>query len=268
MPKHAQRLPEHSHAIPSKTQREDLAFSDRARPPAAGAILQRVALAPQSLRPADILRLQQTLGNRGVAQILSQSSAVRFLVQAKLTVNAPGDKYEQEADRLAEEVMQKPAGQRAESENEDEEEDEGETPAVMTKRHPSPAAGGAFEAGEAFEQQLQAARGQGQPLPSALRQDFETKLGADFRQVRVHTDARADQLNRSIQAVAFATGRDLFFQREAYDPDSYDGQKLIAHELTHVLQQRAGGGTALASLQRNSHDKAPKITSEKIGRAH
>jgi hypothetical protein len=246
-------------------QRERLAAPDRAQPLAPGAILQRAALAPQSLRPADILRLQQTLGNRAVAQMLSQPSPARSLVQAKLTVNAQGDEYEQEADRVAEEVMQEPAAQRAESENEDEEEDE--TPEVMTRRHPSPAAGGAFETGEAFEHQLQAARDQGQPLPPALRQDFETKFDADFSQVRVHTDARADQLNRSIQAVAFATGRDLFFQREAYDPDSYDGQKLIAHELTHVLQQRAGGGTALASIQRNSDGEAPKITSETTFRA-
>jgi hypothetical protein len=262
MPKSAQRLPEHNHAIPSKTQRERFVASDRAQPVAPGAILQRAALAPQSLRPADILRLQQTLGNRAVAQMLSQHSPVRSLVQAKLTVNAPGDKYEQEADRVAEEVMATPAAQRAELEDADEEEDEGETPEVMTRRHPSPAAGGAFEAGETFEQQLQTARDQGEPLPPALRQDFETKFGADFSRVRIHTDARADQLNRSIQAVAFATGRDLFFRREAYNPNSYDGQKLIAHELTHVLQQQAGGGTAFASLQRNSDGEAPTITPE------
>src|SRR6516164_4520701 len=74
MLKHARRLLEHSQAIPSKTQRERLAAPDRAQPLAPGAILQRAALAPQSLRPADILRLQQTIGNRAVAQMLSQAA--------------------------------------------------------------------------------------------------------------------------------------------------------------------------------------------------
>ena len=105
MPKHSQGLPERSHAIPSKSQRDDLEVSDRAQLPASGAILQRAALAPQSLRPADILRLQQTLGNRAVAQLLSQRSPVRSLVQAKLTVNPPGDLYEREADQMAAEVV-------------------------------------------------------------------------------------------------------------------------------------------------------------------
>ena len=74
MPKHARRLLEHSQAIPSKTKRERLAAPGRAQSLAPGAILQRAALAPQSLRRADILRLQQTLGNRAVAQMLSQST--------------------------------------------------------------------------------------------------------------------------------------------------------------------------------------------------
>jgi hypothetical protein len=74
MPKHAHRLLERSRAIPSKSQREGLAAPGRAQPLGPGAILQRAVLAPQSLRTADILRLQQTLGNRAVAQMLSQSA--------------------------------------------------------------------------------------------------------------------------------------------------------------------------------------------------
>src|SRR6516225_431845 len=82
MPKQVRGLPEHSHVIPSKTQRERLAAPDRAQPLDPRVILQRAALAPQSLRPADILRLQQTIGNRAVAQLLSQLSPV---LQAGLT---------------------------------------------------------------------------------------------------------------------------------------------------------------------------------------
>jgi hypothetical protein len=230
MPKHAQRLLEQSQAI--RSQRQHATAPSRVQPVAASAILQRAALAPQSLRPPDIQRLQQTLGNRAVAQMLSQRSPARSLVQAKLTINAPGDRYEQEADRVADEVTQKPAAQRAESE-----EDEDETPSIMTKPQPSSTAGGAFEADDGFERQLQGARGQGRPLPPALREDFETRFGADFRGVRIHANAQSDRLNRSIGAQAFTTGQDVFFRRGAYQPESHVGQKLVAHELTHVVQQ-------------------------------
>ena len=77
MPKQVRGLPEHSQAIRSKTQREPLAAPGRAKPLDPGAILQRAALAPQSLRPADILRLQQTLGNR--AALFRQSNPEDFV---------------------------------------------------------------------------------------------------------------------------------------------------------------------------------------------
>src|SRR5262249_45247615 len=148
MTKHAQMLPEHSHAIPTKRADEADAAFDQAQPLDPRTIMQRAALAPASLRPADILRLQQTIGNQAVARLLSQLSPAHSLIQAKLTVNAPGDKYEQEADRVAEEVMATPAVQRAELEGKDEKEDEDKKPEVMTKPQPSSAACGAFEADE------------------------------------------------------------------------------------------------------------------------
>src|SRR5262249_36922580 len=88
MTKHAKMVPEH-HAVARKgTEGADAAFN-QAPPPAPRAIMQRAALAPQSLRPADILRLQQTIGNHAVVRLLSQLSPARSLIQAKLTVNAP-----------------------------------------------------------------------------------------------------------------------------------------------------------------------------------
>jgi hypothetical protein len=250
MPKQAGRLPEHGQAIRSKTQREPFAAPGRAKPLDPGAILQRAALAPESLRPADILRLQQTLGNRAVELLLSGLVSSPKMIQAKLTVNAPGDEFEQEADRVAEEVMATPAVQRAELEGEDEKEGEDQKPEVMTKPQPSPASGDAFEAGDEFKQQLDASRGRGQPLPDALRQDFETKFGADFGGVRIHTDAQSDQLNRSVQAKAFTAGQDIFFREGAYEPGSRPGQELIAHELTHVTQQNSS--TLGAVIQRQT----------------
>jgi hypothetical protein len=113
-------------------------------------------------------------------------------------------------------------------------------PEVMTKPQPSPAVGGAFDASEDFEQQLRASRGQGEPLPPRLREEFETKFGADFGAVRIHADAQADRMNRSIQAQAFTQGRDIYI-RGGLSNLNEQGRPLLAHELTHVVQQTGAG---------------------------
>ena len=102
--------------------------------------------------------------------------------------------------------------------------------------------------GDAIEQ----ARGGGQGLPNSVRGPMENAFGADFSGVKVHTDRQADTLNRSIQARAFTTGRDVFFRQGEFSPTSHQGQKLLAHELTHVVQQ--GGGTLRRAL---NDDTAP-----------
>jgi hypothetical protein len=92
-----------------------------------------------------------------------------------------------------------------------------------------------------FEQQLQSAKGSGQALDADLQQSMGQAMGADFSGVKVHTDAQSDQLNESIQSKAFTTGADVFFRAGEYDPGSKGGQELIAHELTHVVQQGGAG---------------------------
>ncbi len=93
------------------------------------------------------------------------------------------------------------------------------------------------EASTDLESSIQSARGGGQSLDPNLQAQMGQAMGADFSGVKVHTDAQADQLNKSIQAKAFTTGQDLFFRQGAYEPSSRGGQELIAHELTHVVQQ-------------------------------
>ena len=83
-------------------------------------------------------------------------------------------------------------------------------------------------------------RGGGRPLDPRLRASMGQAMGADFSGVRVHTDGQADELNQAIQAKAFTTGQDVFFRRGEYNPGSRGGQGLIAHELTHVVQQNGG----------------------------
>jgi hypothetical protein len=83
-------------------------------------------------------------------------------------------------------------------------------------------------------------RSPGQPLDPASRAFLEPRFGHDFSGVRVHTDARAAESARSVQARAYTVGEHVVFQAGEYDPRSVEGRRLIAHELTHVLQQRPG----------------------------
>ena len=87
------------------------------------------------------------------------------------------------------------------------------------------------------EAAIQGERGGGQALDSAARAQMEPAMGADFRGVRVHTGGQADTLNRDLRARAFTTGQDIFFKQGEYSPGSSSGRELLAHELTHVVQQ-------------------------------
>src|SRR5262245_22320091 len=81
-------------------------------------------------------------------------------------------------------------------------------------------------------------RGGGEQLDAGVADSMGKSMGQDFSDVNVHRDPEADQLNKSVEAEAFTTGKDIFFREGKYDPVSNEGQKLIAHELTHVVQQR------------------------------
>ncbi|MCA9978712.1 MAG: DUF4157 domain-containing protein, partial [Anaerolineales bacterium] len=98
-----------------------------------------------------------------------------------------------------------------------------------------------------LESDINQARGGGQRLDTDLQQSMGQAMGADFSDVKIHTDARSHQLNQSIQAKAFTTGQDVFFRQGEYNPKSKDGQALIAHELTHVVQQN---GNTVQKVQR------------------
>jgi hypothetical protein len=87
------------------------------------------------------------------------------------------------------------------------------------------------------EHAIQAARGGGQALDSGVRAQMEPTFGANFSNVRVHSDSQADNLNHTLSARAFTTGQHIFFRRGEYRPGSSSGRELLAHELTHVVQQ-------------------------------
>ena len=93
------------------------------------------------------------------------------------------------------------------------------------------------EAAPEIEQSIRQARGGGQALDSGVRVQMESAFGADFSGVRVHTGPNANSLNQMLSARAFTTGQDVFFKQGEYNPGRSDGQALLAHELTHVVQQ-------------------------------
>jgi len=80
----------------------------------------------------------------------------------------------------------------------------------------------------------------GRPLEPEVRDDMETRLGHDFGDVRVHDDGAAHESAKAVNAHAYTVGSNVVFQRDKYDPSSADGKVMLAHELTHVVQQRSG----------------------------
>ncbi|MBN4003326.1 DUF4157 domain-containing protein [Nostoc sp. LPT] len=163
-------------------------------------------------------------------------------VQAKLTLGTVGDVYEQEADRVARQVVDEIHSSAFRASNTTSEEESiangGEAGRVQRQITVRAAGDAGGEISSEWEGELVRAKGGGQPMSPTVREPMERAFGADFGGVRVHTGAQADSLARTIQAKAFTTGQDVFFRRGAYEPLSRGGQELIAHELTHVIQQK------------------------------
>ena len=209
-----------------------------------------------------LLALQRSHGN----------ASVRRLIQFKLSVSQPGDPYEVEADRVADAVTQgntHPASASVDREPDsgltinrmcsscsDEvnreaaatPEDEKKKETMSLQRQPEEekdkdkvmsrkASGDALSVDGEVEAGIRRLPGGGTPLPPAVQADMESRVGFDFNAVRVHTDSNAGQLAKSVNARAFTVGSDIVFNSGEYSPQSKDGQKLLAHELTHVVQQ-------------------------------
>jgi hypothetical protein len=158
-------------------------------------------------------------------------------IQAKLTVNSPGDRYEREADDLAEEVMRLP-GPRAQR--------------VQVQSHDASAP--AERANAATEHVDEALRSPGHPLDGATHAFMAGRLGSDFSRVRVHSDPVAARSASALSARAYTVGNHVVFGSGEWAPGTRAGQRLLAHELVHVMQQQrsavgvqrqhAGAGTS------------------------
>ncbi|MGH2459480.1 MAG: DUF4157 domain-containing protein [Chloroflexota bacterium] len=280
-----------------------------------------VSASPKA-EPIDaVLSMQQSIGNQAVQRQLKGSGlpaslisatgarignhALQRLIQTKLTVGPPGDSYEREADRVANQVMQAPAAsgpvqraaaehegvegeeeelqtkplakgiQRAAPEEEEEiktkplattisrrevqragaEEEELQTKSMIQRAAPEEeelqkkptiqrtSADEGFEASTNLENRLAGQKGGGSPLSDDVRSFMEPRFGTDFSDVKIHSGSDAGQMNREVQAQAFTLGQDIYMGEGKYNPGSSDGKRLLAHELTHVVQQ-AGAPSA------------------------
>lgn len=170
-----------------------------------------------------------------------------------MQVGAAGDAFEREADRIAGDVVNRLAGGDA---------GPAATPiqgAAPVVRRDSGGGSGGFAAPDHVVAGIESARGGGQPLPGRHLRRMQAAFGADLSGVRIHTDSNADTLARSIDARAFTTGNDVFFRSGEFRPDNADGQHVLAHELTHTLQQSGG---VQRTIQRFAINENPPKLSE------
>jgi Domain of unknown function (DUF4157) len=160
--------------------------------------------------------------------------------QPRLEISQPGDAYEQEADRVADEVMRMlivdrhmPPPDGSSMAEEEEEISPESAPVARVQRQPGGCAAAAMRpAGPA-----ELVPGPGRALDPALRAVFEPRFGFSFDRVRVHTDSPSAAAARSLDALAYTVGPDVVFARGQYAPETPAGKRLLAHELAHVIQQ-------------------------------
>ncbi|GAB4211024.1 MAG: hypothetical protein OHK0022_45080 [Roseiflexaceae bacterium] len=165
-----------------------------------------------------------------------------FPVQASLRISAPDDAFEQEADQMASAVM-------------DMSSDAGDAPAspgLRVQRAASAGDGAGLSTSPAVDASIAQMQGGGQPLPASERSFFENRFGHDFSQIRIHADSHAADTAKSLNARAFTVGTDIAFDAGEYQPGTSSGRHLLAHELTHTIQQT--GGVATKRVQRKERD--------------
>jgi hypothetical protein len=210
--------------------------------------------------PQPVPRLDWSFRNIGVDRALSPVSVSllsRTAIQRKLVVNEPGDQYEQEADRVAEQVMRMPEPgvpqprtslhavsvvQRKCAQCEEEEKLQRKCAKCEEEEKLQRKEAGTVAQGMTAPPIVrEALNSSGQPLEAATRAYMEPRFQYDFSQVRIHKDAKAVESARAVRALAYTVGPNIVFGTGQYAPGSTTGRQLIAHELTHVIQQATHG---------------------------
>ncbi|HSE38995.1 MAG TPA: DUF4157 domain-containing protein, partial [Blastocatellia bacterium] len=246
----------------------------------------------------DILAVQRSAGNRATVSLLLRSGgSTTPAIQAKLRIGPSGDSYEQEADRVADQVMQgshegsilsagpqnvqracaacsNGGGKCPRCEEEEIQRKpfsstttpfiqraiDAETQGNNADARSDSSAGRNFDAGPVSNGAaglIQSQRNGGERLADSARAFFESRLRYDFSQVRTHTGPEAEEAARAVNARAFTIGRDVFFGAGEYSPETSEGQRLLAHELTHVVQQTSSSSHRTSTIQRQVASTAP-----------
>lgn len=178
-------------------------------------------------------------------------------LQTKLSIGASNHPLEQEADRVAEQVLAAPTHSSVTK-----------TPPRI-QRYTGQAVG---EAGTAPASVNRVLNSSGRPLDSALQQDMSQRFGYDFSSVRVHAGAAAEQSARDVKAHAYTVGSNIVFGAGRYAPASNEGRRLLAHELTHVVQQGGGGGNSVMPYKiepsNSAHEQQADATAEAVLAGH
>lgn len=189
--------------------------------------LQNTTAKPPSVSNSSYARLllqrKCACGGSAISSLTGKCEACKNnQLQAKLTIGASNDPLEQEADRAADQVLATPILPAISA----------ATPSI--RRFTGPSTTDAITAPPSVDQVLS---GSGHGLDKALKQDMEQRFGHDFSRVRVHTGTAAEQSAREVNANAYTVGNNVVFGTGQFAPQTHYGKRLLAHELTHVIQQ-------------------------------
>ena len=222
----------------------------------------RAGFVPSS-RAGSVLRLQRMVGNQAVQRLLQADTEELKMSSASyvptghiphfydppvrtgartntlpgLEVSTPGDIHEREADLVADQVLRQEASEVKER-----------RPGVQARPSPQTSIGVGSN-GDDLSDRLYRSKGSGSMLSDDTQSFFEPRFMHDFSQVRVHTDSKSAHMNQELGAQAFAHDLDIYFGAGRYDPHSVEGKRLLAHELTHVVQQQQSQGTNVVMRQ-------------------
>jgi hypothetical protein len=271
--------------------------------------LQRAAIHNPALSSSEVQSLSAHPVHEAKQNSITSSfehdfSSVRLTPQTKLKLSQPGDKYEREADRVAEQVtrsMIDPSGRfRLDSINSD-----ASSQTMLQRQEEIPETSPNLETSEELDDEfvedeesvdieelaedepiadesgmpkrqdasaatpptasLTIPKGGGTSLDGKTKSAMEQSFGYDFSQVRIHADGQAVESARQIQAQAYTIGSDIYFNEGFYNPASLAGTKLLAHELTHVVQQTGSAGGFAGQIQRKPNKKKSATKKTKKG---
>lgn len=191
----------------------------------------------------------------------------RFPIQLKLSVGATNDPLEYEADAMADKVMRTPektfVQQKADCSNCDDGHIHLKPLASQISPFIQAKSNGEAAVSDSVSGRIQSSMGGGSQMEGSTKNFMESRFGADFSDVKIHTGDEPAQLNRSLDAKAFTVNNNIFFNSGQYQPETDAGKHLLAHELTHTIQQSGyGGANSNAVVRRTPADEAKALAKQ------